>query len=407
MYSFYVQPTVVEGRKVLYHTLLNKTLPADADEETLRANKFLSGQEQDSLWDRIFLREDKLKFFYISTWGCTLRCPFCFVLKQLKKVDNSALNPDEMYTFLDNYHKKYPQNRKIEVCYLGGEPLLNIDNCLKMCDVTKRFCQERGITLSQSVTTNATIDLTDDHMRFLEALDLIVVSIDGDEEHHNAQRKVYMLDVVGQEKPFMKSLKVLKKMCDSGLSHKISINSALGESMFNSPQRMKEFVLILTAIGVNPKSINLCTLIPTACQSNVTKQYKEYLNSGFVFPKPCCVFQYMSFFAVHDNKLYGNYYELEQSLLGTLIDPIEDVAKSYRQYVKDRMPILKDETCMKCPVVGYCWGGCNHSLLLKDSPSKCCNQPALIDKVKKSAEDGTITTFGEDHRSMKELCVSI
>jgi len=55
------------------------------------------------------------------------------------------------------------------------------------------------------------------------------------------------------------------------------------------------------------------------------------------------------------------------------------------------MPALQDPACRRCPVIGYCWGGCTNSRLLTENrPSAFCDQLALVEKVKRLATEGSL-----------------
>jgi sulfatase maturation enzyme AslB (radical SAM superfamily) len=67
------------------------------------------------------------------------------------------------------------------------------------------------------------------------------------------------------------------------------------------------------------------------------------------------------------------------------------------------MPVLNDPTCLSCPVIGYCWGGCAHSEALKRLPSQSCNRELLEVKVRRAADSGTLATFAEDNKGLPEM----
>lgn len=291
----------------------------------------------------------------------------------------------------------YPDTEEVMVHFLGGEPLLNLDNCLAVIDSSSKICDKYGLKMRATITTNGTTEPTEEQIKFLKRMDSISISIDGDQQNHNYFRKVHLPSVLGEDDAFTKSLKVTKKLCEEGLADKLGINTTLTDNMFWEDERIREFVFILTCMGVKKEKIQIALAVPTQ-HYGTSDSYKAYLGSGFVMPRPCCVFQYMSFFCLYNDKLYGNYYETEESCLGGLDVSLSELEENYRKYLFSKMPSLHDETCMSCPVVGYCWGGCNHSEVLKDKPSLSCNQKALIEKVTHSAETGEIFEFGVKHK---------
>jgi radical SAM protein with 4Fe4S-binding SPASM domain len=402
--------TQAAGRPALHHSLTGVTLPADAPAAALRDHRFLAGQEAAALEARVFQRADRLKFFFIPTWECSLRCPFCFVLKQLKPVDpEPPTDPGRLEAFLDRYADRYPDARTLHVCYLGGEPLLGLGACRQADDVFRRFAARTGWTLQQTITTNGTVDLTPAHYEFLSHMMQVTVSVDGDQASHDAQRRVYKRELFtvdsgcGSVSPYQKALRSVYGLARNGLADRLTINSSLPDDIFRDPVRLADYTSILVGLGVRPDRINIGTLIPTERKREQTQVYDEYLKCGFVFPRPCCVFQYMSFFTLHGDSLSGNYYDTRSSRLGTLDDPLDVVEGRYREYIRREMPVLNDPTCLSCPVIGYCWGGCAHSEALKRLPSQSCNRELLEVKVRRAADSGTLATFAEDNKGLPEM----
>lgn len=400
MYSNYVYETVIDGEPHLYHSLFKTMVKKGSEESVLKDGFFLAGQEKDALHHRVFSRENQLKFFYVPTWECSLRCPMCFVLKELEKVDDARTDPNMFSDFLTNYFAAYPKTDKLIVSYLGGEPLMGLQNCQIVNQVATDFANKRGIKLEKTITTNGTITLTDEHLEFLKSIEMIAVSVDGDEVSHNLQRKVFRKDLLGGVSPYVKALQTIRTLVKNGMGDRLTINSALSDEVYNDDVRRREYILVLMALGVKSEQVHIGTIVPTECKPKTTKNYDNYLTSGFVFPRPCCVFQYMSFFTLHGNSLHGNYYAMKDSSLGSLTSTIAEIDSNYKDYIHRVMPVLHDETCMKCPVIGFCWGGCNHSSSLQKNPSKHCNQELLELNVRKSAQEGTIAEFAEKNKQI-------
>lgn len=403
MYSRYVLRTKIEGKDSLYHTLTGEFLPVDATPKQLRDGKFLWEQNREVLFQTVFKRRNRLKFYFVPTWECSLRCPMCFVGKNLEPHDGAKFDPEKFNTFLTRYHKRYPENKKIEVAYLGGEPLLNIDDCVKINKAVIDFCNGRDIRPSQTITTNGTVTLTDTHIEFLKRLDFVTVSVDGDEEHHNASRRVYDRVLLNGESPYKRTLKFIRRLCKEGID--VQINAALSEDIYNDSDRLKEFLVVLLCLGVKRQNILTGTVIPNSVRK-VDPYYSSYLEGGPVFNRPCCVWQYMSFFSLHGTKLYSNYYEMDDTYVGELDTDLDLISEAYHRIICKKMPVINDPICLECPVIGYCWGNCYHSGILRESPSTHCNRQALTLKVLESAARGDIAEFGDKNRC-KGPCIKI
>ncbi len=91
----------------------------------------------------------------------------------------------------------------------------------------------------------------------------------------------------------------------------------------------------------------------------------------------------------HDDTIISDYYDWDR--LGTLDDPIPELLERHHRLVERTMPALQDPACRRCPVIGYCWGGCTNSRLLTENrPSAFCDQLALVEKVKRLATEGSL-----------------
>ena len=162
-----------------------------------------------------------------------MRCPFCFVLHQLKKpiIDQSSakINCDNLLTFTNNYFESY-NPKKIGVSFIGGEPLLNMENCENCDDVFSNVANKFDVPYINFITTNLSMSIGQKEIDFLSKMSQINVSIDGDEQSHNSQRKY----VDSKDNSYRIVLRNLKTLVDTGLSSKISINATIPTSLITT-----------------------------------------------------------------------------------------------------------------------------------------------------------------------------
>lgn len=123
------------------------------------------------------------------TLDCNFKCWYCYehhipqsimhkeVLIALKKHIGNMLERKEIKT--------------IALSFFGGEPLLAFEeNVIPLINYTQSLCQERGIQLQISFTTNGYL-LTDERIKKLEKypLSYFQITLDGNRDTHNKVRK--------------------------------------------------------------------------------------------------------------------------------------------------------------------------------------------------------------------------
>lgn len=125
-----------------------------------------------------------VELYINSTEQCNFRCRYCYeeflagrmtpaVVERVKRfIDKRSAGPEHMY-----------------LNWFGGEPLIASDIVLEISRHARKRCEEKGIGLSGSVTTNAW-NLTASLMSDLvdAGLTYYQVTVDGDEESHDQMR---------------------------------------------------------------------------------------------------------------------------------------------------------------------------------------------------------------------------
>ena len=124
---------------------------------------------------------------------CNLRCNYCYLGKKTnqKMTEEIAYKGLEI-AFLNAVKHK---DRRLWVDFVGGEALLSFSFLKQLVKYIERQALERDIFVTYSITTNGTI-LNEEILEWLIRYKIhLKVSIDGDEETHNRNRK--WIDGVG------------------------------------------------------------------------------------------------------------------------------------------------------------------------------------------------------------------
>jgi radical SAM protein with 4Fe4S-binding SPASM domain len=379
---------VVLTEKGYFNTITKKIISADISEKECKNLNLLQGQEYDLIIKHLLSAPQQISINLASTWECTLRCSHCSVLHKLKKESQNKISATLFQKFLNNYYEKYlpSSNFYSYISFVGGEIGIQINDSLELLNVVKNSwlanCKKRKYTC----TTNLFYDITTSHLDFFNQLDDIYISIDGNEESHNKQRKKF-LNYTENENPYVKSIKNIDLLCVFGLADKIKIQASLEDDVyFNIDEKLKFFELFLRK-GIKFENISWYFIHPTTLKQKQTEAYKNYCKN-VTKPNylPCCKYRYMNKFCISPtNEIYSDYFQAENqkiSYLGQLDDSIEEIEKRYAKIILEKMPVLKDQKCLSCPVIGYCWGQCiNSNEIVGLNPSEMCNQKSLIEQV--------------------------
>lgn len=393
MLSHYIKKTKYKnGKEVLFNTVNKKVLELTATEEELKNNHFLAGQEKKCLETYLFKHYRRAMFNIVPTWRCNLRCSHCSVLHLLRKEDDSKIDPIAFYNFVDNYFAKTNVN-VVTVLYVGGESMLEVDQCIDLSNILDELGKKHSVEIEHTITTNLAFELTIKHIEFFQKMKALQVSVDGDHEQHNTQRKVFK----DKFDCYERTIDNLGKLSQLGLRDVLMVQGAIQDKFFSDENRIKFYAEMLK-LGLHFDRIKYASIHPTVLKPNPSQLFERSLTEK-ARPRglPCCKFRLLRSLQINpDNTLYDNVYIREFSKLGTLYDSIETLEENHKGIIKNYMPILKDENCMKCPVVGHCWGHCINSYpALKESPSSMCNQAALIKNIDEMAEKGTLLRHNE------------
>lgn len=389
MLSKYVIASQHDGQPILFNSVTKQHLPASAGTDQLEAGLFLAGQEKQAILKALNANHSVLGLTIIPSWECNLRCKHCSVLNLLQPKQTERLDVAKLIHFAESYIERFsPQ--WITLDFVGGEPLLRAPDCLAILEHFSDLVEKHRIKMATNITTNATVDLDDTCLKFLKKLDDICISIDGNREQHNAQRIPFrMVDF----DPYERAIANVNKLIDLGLAAKIRIKAAVRDE-FLTKEHYGNFLRFFGEMGINVDRINYGCHHPT--DHTDTDRLEVFRNVFTARPivMPCCKWRRSSVYLIEAN---GDVYDLPfkwaRTKLGTLDDSIDTITAERDQLIANEFVCFKDEKCMGCPVIGYCWGGCvTANPLHKGNPSAFCHQERLIEMVAEAAKLGQLVT---------------
>lgn len=378
MFNNFVWETTKNGEPGFFNTINNCFLSYESSKEEFRKNFFYEDQIEECLIKKLENRnEEYANFTIILGWECNLRCKHCVVLKKLKmpQQDRTQIDLLKLKKFIKNY-EKHMHYKGSKLCFVGGEPLLYLDQIFELHKLTDSNAE-------YFATTNLTIPLTDEDIDKIRIFKSITVSIDGNEEAHNGQR----IPLYETESVFSDIIENIKKLIKAGLVDLIRVQAALTDENA-SKEKILDLYEILLSLGIKSKKIKIGCVHPTITKPNPEQSFLNVLAKGEICTKPCCKYRAESLL-IDKEKIFSDFYDYVE--IGSINDSPEEIVKKRIEKCFIHMPVLKDENCKKCPVLGYCWGGCsNGSVLTKENPSKFCGQKNLIEKIKLKSIDGSL-----------------
>lgn len=366
---------VFEQSDCYFNTVTAVQLPKNSDEDTLRKHFFLRGQEEASVHWRLFeVPIEQVGIKIIPTWRCNLRCGHCFVLHKLQKKDAETFDVDKFLGFVDSILETN-QIKRFGISFIGGEATLEAEKCVRVWDGVAERLKRKNITnFISNLTTNGT-NWDRQSVELFARIGTIMVSVDGNNLHHNKQRRPFF-DELKKEDLYKLTLRNIKKMVLMGFGKKITVQASLYDDGFNK-ETLHEFYKDLLLCGVERKRIIVGSAVPTPVNKKETDLYKRYL-AKFIFNRPCCTYRHGNEFVVDNTgNVYADYFkDSTESILGTVNTPFHEIIEKHKQLVLNIMPVLNDDKCKECPVLGACWGRCSNTEFLK--PSEMCDQESLL-----------------------------
>ena len=99
-------------------------------------------------------RSSELFIMVLPTYECNLRCWYC-----IQKHEGLGITT-EVFENLKQFADKHLDQTQIKTCTLswfGGEPIMQYNEVLEYTRFVQKLCNERGIIMRTSITTNATL----------------------------------------------------------------------------------------------------------------------------------------------------------------------------------------------------------------------------------------------------------
>ena len=306
--------------------------------------------------------ENNFNFVIHLNYSCNLRCDYCYQ----NDISQKQIMTDEVekniIDFISSKINRYkPLN--IEVSFIGGEPLLyknKIKNIIKNLNFLSN-------SIDYSIVTNGTL-LDEKFLKELKEIEIdhLFITLDGPEHIHNSFRKTE-----SNEGTFQVIINNLKKAQE--LNVPVILNNNLN---YKNHDRVEELILTLKKEKI---TYPLYFSDVFDCKHNKEnnsyegkilspwgKAHKIAISYGYEY-KP---FYRNTFYSCGYN--IKNFYNISPT--GDIFSCISGMenCRYKRGNIKNELDIINfdtkiDKSCLKCPFLVRCGGGCNFKSDLKES----------------------------------------
>ncbi len=339
-------------------------------------DKVNEDRELEYWFQRFKFDPSTLSVTVLTTYACNLRCVYCF---QEGYHRNSFMNKHTCKSVIEWILKKLDEIRPgtLRLTFYGGEPLLNIQAVKLIAKELFSQSRKRKITQEISIITNGVL-LTRELVDCLVPLGLkgVKVTLDGDEEAHNAKRP--FRNGRGTFKTIMANLIEIKERVPVAVggnfddSNKYSIPRLLDrliEGGFNGDLERVDFRPIFS----NFESTKLSNITHRTCTfsdirvEDILWLRDEVENRGFragegIALGPCEAHREYAYTIDPRGKIYKcpGFVGKEDFVIGDLYND----GLNYRN--TQFMTVDLWNRCKDCPYIPLCGGGCRSSAYIKD-----------------------------------------
>lgn len=381
-----------DKRGLLFNSITGRLFP-EADAEKYLA---LPHQRQAAIDSLLFTKPSWLNIVPVTAPGCNMRCSHCWLpdapQAAWKKPTSAASVSDFVNRYLDEFSVSHVGS---SLCL--GEPLMDAEAAIRVSEAARCAASAKRVSYSLHVSTNLSLPMNAERLELLVLADALQVSVDGDEQAHNTRRSL------PQHNPYADTMRNFRLLLQMGMADKLFVTSVPIPEFYADRERLRGFVRSLLLLGVHKQHIRFVTPRPSA-RLEADDAYRAYWQTPHYWVQPCCVWSWMSQACLWDDRVSASHFEPETSDLGPSAQDMALTAENFRQFIRQKMPVLQDPGCADCPVIGVCWGRCANSCYHHQGlPSRCCPRDALIESVMRDAREGRLPSIVCDTRAAGRL----
>lgn len=308
----------------------------------------------------------------IPTYGCNLRCPYCYQGRQKASLKMGAEGVVRVLKFLDgelSRLKKANEVDRVSINLFGGEPMMDKGALQKFCEESFGIAKYYGLPISYDMTTNLTL-LDEEMIALIRKFKIMVqVTIDGPKEFHDKKRITE--SGAGTYDRIVQNLIRLKR---DGLTKYVHLRINVDNETVSKAADILKFVeglynSVYYAVIVHHNGANDCHL-KLCVQEEKLSKYLAITDAALeekglpvhrVFGKrsPCSLVTPNKYFIDCHYDVYGcdcliNHPECKIGV----IDEDGRLILNDNYYRQINTSVTNNEKCRKCKWAPACGGGC-------------------------------------------------
>jgi uncharacterized protein len=119
---------------------------------------------------------------------CNLACSYCYAQEGSFGLEPQNMEREVALSAVSLLFRDTPSGERVNLAFLGGEPLLNRSLIRECAEFGQRLSQETGVRISFSITTNGTLLTVEDGELFERHGFAVTISLDGVGKTHDGLR---------------------------------------------------------------------------------------------------------------------------------------------------------------------------------------------------------------------------
>ena len=354
----------------------------DATYEDLAEQMFNAGFLVDEEIDELSVLEhehnearynkEKLTLTILSTFDCNFRCFYCFEDKKSISLTDKEIEGVKSFTA-----KHIVGVKELNVCWFGGEPLLNPNAIWDLSEYFITLANEKGFKYSAIMITNGSL-ITDEIIEKIKKAKIssLQITVDGDRDTHNKRRGFingegsYDIIMDNISKVTVAGIKVICRinLDKSNYNSAVTLINNLADEKFSNFQISFGHLLPLgegdnwsAKVGYSMGEFAKATddLAALLDNSGIPRA-----NAYPFYPRPIknfCGACQVNSFVIHPNGDIFRCYDSLDYKIGDVFSGVckNDIEKGNNGHWVNHNP-FKDEECKSCKVLPLCMGGCPH-----------------------------------------------
>lgn len=314
----------------------------------------------------------KFSFVIAPTLQCNFRCSYCF--QEHKNLEMNQETISEVIEFIVSKLKKYsPQ--KINICWYGGEPLLNHKAILEISKNIIPYCDQNKILYRSNIITNGyLLDKVPTNFFEVNKITAAQITIDGPSRIHNKRR------ILTNGSPtFDQIIENIKTLVKNEIDVNIRINidktnkehlaeliNELEEKNLKNTSFSLGHVKDFTEVCKNVKNVKIADKEFRKSQKQFFERIKTYSNNNLLqLPEKtinCGAVAKNTFVIDPNGYIYKcwNDVGIAKRAQGKLKDHL--LKKSLFEITNPFM----NQKCLECKGFPLCLGGCSYEYIYKD-----------------------------------------